>query len=233
MKGIISTLILGYSLSAMAQSPVLLNTDRTDSLLKAMPNIQVLDVRTPGEYANGHLHNAQNIDVRDASFTQQLAKLDPSKPVLVYCLAGSRSAKAAGIMASSGFKQVYDMQGGFAKWTAGNKPIDSAASAPKGSLTMDDFKRMTTSGKLVLVDFFAPWCAPCIKMLPTVKKLKTTMADQVTVVTIDYDQNRQLAQQLGVDEIPTLLLMKDGKTRWRGIGYMEENMLVKTIQENK
>ncbi|WP_338870780.1 thioredoxin domain-containing protein [Spirosoma sp. SC4-14] len=233
MRQVLSAFLICWHILAMAQSPVLLTTDRSDSLLKAMPAIQLLDVRTPGEYANGHLHNAQNIDVRDASFTQQLAKLDPSKPVLVYCLAGSRSAKAAGILANAGFKEVYDMQGGFAKWTSANKPIDSAAEAPKGALTMDDFKRMTSSGKLVLVDFFAPWCAPCIKMLPTVKKLKTTMADQVTVVTIDYDQNRQLAQQLGVDEIPTLLLMKDGKTRWRGIGYMEENMLVKTIQENK
>lgn len=226
-------LVLGCSVSAMAQTPVLLTADRADSLVKGTPALQVLDVRTPGEYANGHLYAARNNNVRDSSFVPQLAQLDPARPVLVYCLSGGRSAKAAAMLTKAGFKHVYDLQGGFAKWTAAGKPIEAPANEPKGAITMDEFKRLTTTAKPVLVDFFAPWCAPCMKMLPTIKKLKATMADQVTVLTIDYDQNRQLAQQLGIDEIPTLLLVKDGKTRWRGIGFMEEKMLVKTIDENK
>lgn len=233
MKSIVSILCLCIAFSCQSQSTVLLTADRADSLLKAMPTIQVLDVRTPGEYANGHLNRATNIDVRDEAFLQKVKQLDPNKPVLVYCLAGSRSAKAAGLMASAGFKNVYDMQGGFAKWTGANKPIEGGNETPKGALTQDEFQKLISSSKPVLVDFFAPWCAPCQKMLPTVNKLKAELAGKVTIVTIDYDKNRQLAQQLGVDEIPTFLIFKDSKPKWRGIGYMDEAMFRKTIEENK
>lgn len=233
MKVLLSILSFCTALTSFGQSPVLLTTDRADSLLKVMPNIQLLDVRTAGEYANGHLSHATNIDVRDEAFMEKLKQLDPTKPVLVYCLAGSRSAKAASLMANAGFKNIYDMQGGFAKWTAANKPIEGGKEAPKGALTAEEFQKLTTSSKPVLVDFFAPWCAPCQKMLPIVNKLKAELADKVTIVTIDYDKNRQLAQQLGVDEIPTFLIFKEGKPKWRGIGYMDEAMFRKTIDENK
>ena len=233
MKSIFTFLFLGLTAACFAQSPVLLTTDRADSLLKAMPGIQLLDVRTAGEYANGHLSHSTNIDVRDEAVVNKVKQLDPNKPVLVYCLAGSRSAKAAGMMASAGFKSVYDMQGGFAKWTAASKPIEGGKEAPSGAMTQEAFQKLTASAKPVLIDFYAPWCAPCQKMLPTVNKLKAELSDKVTIVTIDYDKNRQLAQQLGVDEIPTFLMYKESKIKWRGIGYMDEAMFRKTIDEYK
>ena len=233
MKPILFIISLSVTLACQGQSPVLLSTERADSLLKAMPAIQLLDVRTAGEYANGHLNHALNVDVRDEAFANKVKQLDPSKPILVYCLAGSRSAKAADLLASAGFRQVYDMQGGFAKWTANKKPVEGPSDAPKGALTAEEFQKITASSKPVLIDFFAPWCAPCQKMLPTVHKLKAEMADKITIVTIDYDKNRQLAQQLGVDEIPTFLIFKEGKPKWRGIGYMDEAMFKKTIEEYK
>ncbi|GAA4457594.1 thioredoxin domain-containing protein [Nibrella saemangeumensis] len=210
------------SWAVFAQQPVLVSPQTADSLLRNVPAIQLLDVRTAGEFASGHLRNARNLDVRDPEFEKKLAQLDPKRPLVVYCLVGGRSAKAAETLAKAGFTLVYDMQGGFAKWSGSGMPIEEGATPPKGGMTLDEFTRLTAAGKPVLVDFYAKWCAPCQKMLPTVKKLEKEMASQVRIITLDYDQNRQLAQQLGIDSIPAFLMYKDGKVHWKTMGMVEE-----------
>ena len=82
----------------------------------------MLDVRTPAEYTQGHLSNARNIDWNGGEFEKSIAKLDKSKPVFVYCLSGGRSAAAASKMRSIGFREVYELSGGFAKWKAAKLP---------------------------------------------------------------------------------------------------------------
>ncbi|GAA4401765.1 thioredoxin domain-containing protein [Nibrella viscosa] len=210
------------SLSCFAQQAVLVTPQTADSLLRHVPAIQLLDVRTAGEFANGHLRNARNLDVRDPDFEKKLAQLDPKRPLVVYCLAGSRSAKAADMLAKAGFTQVYDMQGGFAKWSGSGLLVEEGATPPKGGMSLEEFTRLTASGKPVLIDFYAKWCAPCQKMLPTVKKLEKELASQVRIITLDYDQNRQLAVQLGIDSIPAFLMYKDGQVRWKALGLVEE-----------
>ncbi len=83
----------------------------------------VLDVRTPEEYAEGHLANAKNMDWNGDHFEHQLMALDKSKPVFVYCLKGGRSASAASKMRSLGFKDVYELDGGIAKWQEAKLPV--------------------------------------------------------------------------------------------------------------
>jgi rhodanese-related sulfurtransferase len=68
----------------------------------------VIDVRTPTEYAAGHIAGAQNIDVEAADFDSRIASLDKAAPYLVYCHSGRRSGMAASKMASAGFKDVVD-----------------------------------------------------------------------------------------------------------------------------
>ncbi|MCB9293195.1 MAG: rhodanese-like domain-containing protein [Lewinellaceae bacterium] len=78
---------------------------------------QLLDVRTPKEYQEGHIEGAVNINFYDDDFLQQLEKqLDKDKPVLLYCRSGRRSANAAKQMQELGFKEVYDLKGGFLQW---------------------------------------------------------------------------------------------------------------------
>lgn len=98
--------------------------------IRALPTAVLLDVRTPGEYSGGHLQNALNIDWNSDSFDQQISSLDKSKPVLVYCRSGSRSAAAASRMRSAGFKEVYELQGGIMKWTSAGLPVTTAPPAP-------------------------------------------------------------------------------------------------------
>lgn len=82
----------------------------------AQNDIQLLDVRTSKEFEEGHLENALNIDVLEDDFSKKAEKLDSDKPVYLYCRSGNRSAKASAILNDLGFKEVYDMEGGFLLW---------------------------------------------------------------------------------------------------------------------
>ena len=85
--------------------------------------IQVIDVRTPAEFNSGHIEHAKNININDAQFEAQIAALDKSKPVLVYCAVGGRSARAANLIKSQGFPAVYDLDGGIGAWNKEGLPI--------------------------------------------------------------------------------------------------------------
>ena len=89
----------------------------------ATPNVQLDDVRTPQEFANGHLENAKNVNFNDAEFKQKIALLDKSKPIAVYCGVGGRSGKASKILVELGFKDITDLAGGITAWSAANKKV--------------------------------------------------------------------------------------------------------------
>lgn len=84
--------------------------------LLQLDNIQLVDVRTPKEYKGGFIENAQNIDFRSDTFTEDIKKLDKDKPIIIYCHSGGRSAKCAKKMLEAGFTKVYDLEGGISKW---------------------------------------------------------------------------------------------------------------------
>ncbi len=78
--------------------------------------VQLIDVRTSAEFAQGSVPNAQNFDVLQSNFEQKIKTLDASKPVYIYCRSGSRSRKAAQILENAGFKQIIDLKGGYLNW---------------------------------------------------------------------------------------------------------------------
>lgn len=84
--------------------------------LSELDDVQLVDVRTPEEYEDGYIANAQNIDYNSPSFDMEIEKLDKSKPVIVYCQKGGRSARCAQKMKDAGFVKIYDLEGGLAKW---------------------------------------------------------------------------------------------------------------------
>lgn len=114
-KGILYVFIafLGISMLACsdAQSQTNMNLDQFVAKIKATPNAQLLDVRTPQEWAQGKIASSKLISISDPSFNSQIAKLDKNKPVFVYCAVGGRSSRASQILQSAGFKQVYNLQG--------------------------------------------------------------------------------------------------------------------------
>jgi rhodanese-related sulfurtransferase len=84
----------------------------------------LVDVRTPGEYAAGHIDSAINIDYYSPGFREQVDRLNKNGAYLVYCQTGVRSAAAADIMAGLGFKDIYNMTGGFSAWEAAGLPVE-------------------------------------------------------------------------------------------------------------
>ena len=86
-------------------------------------------------------------------------------------------------------------------------------------LTQDNFeKEITKSAKPVLVDFWAPWCMPCKLIAPIVEKLALEMKDKVSVLKANVDESPDIATELSIMNIPTLVLFKDGKEALRIIG---------------
>jgi thioredoxin 1 len=96
---------------------------------------------------------------------------------------------------------------------------------------MDSFQQLITSGKLVLVDFFAEWCGPCKMMAPILKQTKEILGDKATIIKIDIDKNPQAAQHFNVQGVPTLILFKDGKIKWRQAGVVQTNTLIQAINQ--
>ena len=92
--------------------------------LIAKGNIIVLDVRTPDEFAEGHIEGAQNSDfLDDAKFKSEAAKLDKSKTYLVHCQAGGRSTKSLEPLQALGFEHLIHLDDGFGGWKDANLPI--------------------------------------------------------------------------------------------------------------
>ena len=75
-------------------------------------NVVVLDVRTKGEFAGGHIENALLIDVTSSGFASEVSKLDKNKTYYVYCKTGIRSQRAVNYMQSNGFSDVCNVPGG-------------------------------------------------------------------------------------------------------------------------
>jgi phage shock protein E len=80
--------------------------------------VVILDVRTPGEFAEGYIEGAQNIDFQSGNFENEIAVLDKNVTYAVYCRSGNRSGQAAKIMHDAGFHDVYNLDGGVIDWTS-------------------------------------------------------------------------------------------------------------------
>ncbi|WP_319584330.1 rhodanese-like domain-containing protein [uncultured Pseudodesulfovibrio sp.] len=91
--------------------------------LVADPDILVLDIRTPPEFAEGHIQGARNIDFMSADFAKRLEKLDPNAKYLVYCRSGNRSAQAMKTFARLGFNRIIHMSRGIKDWQGQGLPL--------------------------------------------------------------------------------------------------------------
>ncbi|WP_192820632.1 rhodanese-like domain-containing protein [Rufibacter sp. LB8] len=90
-----------------------LNAIEVKQVLDSNQDIVVLDVRTPGEFQEGHLDGAVNIDYTSPDFEQEIAKLDTAATYLVYCKSGNRSDRATSVMMNNNFNNLYNATVGF------------------------------------------------------------------------------------------------------------------------
>ncbi len=87
------------------------------------PGIVLLDVRTPGEFAEGFIEGAQLIDFQSGNFENEIAALDKNATYAVYCRSGNRSGQAVKVMHDAGFHNVYNLNGGVIDWTNAGLPL--------------------------------------------------------------------------------------------------------------
>lgn len=83
--------------------------------------------------------------------------------------------------------------------------------------------------KLLLVDFWATWCAPCRMLAPVIEKLADQYDGKITVAKVDVDDNQELAIRYGIQSIPTVILFKDGKVEAKEIGVKTLNSFTKLL----
>jgi thioredoxin 1 len=82
----------------------------------------------------------------------------------------------------------------------------------------------------VLVDFWATWCGPCHRVAPEVEAVAEQLGDKVRVFKLDVDQSPQIAQQYGVQSIPTLLIFKGGKPVDQIVGAVPRSIIAQKLQ---
>ena len=197
--------------------------------LKETENPTILDVRTLGEFAEGHIQNALNIDWNGSSFDAQVSKLDKKTTLFVYCLSGGRSASAASHLRSIGFTNVLELDGGMMGWRSAGLPETTDSKVVKNTgMSTTDFEKLLQTDKVVLVDFYAEWCGPCKKMKPSIEAIEREMTN-VKVIRIDVDKHADLVNLFGIQEIPILRVYKHGKVTWEQKGFVEKEAIIKNL----
>ena len=88
------------------------------------PEVIVLDLRTPREFAGGHLVGARNVDFNDPGFGENLAGLDRRRSYVVHCASGSRSGRALPLFGELGFEKINHLRPGFRGWVAAGYPVE-------------------------------------------------------------------------------------------------------------
>ena len=196
---------------------------------------QIIDVRTPEEFSEGYITNAINVNWNDNSFDTEVLKFNKTKPVYVYCLAGGRSASASTKLKKLGFKTVYDLKGGMNAWRNANLPVQlilNGSLVEKKGINLTKFNNIINQKGLVLVDVYAPWCGPCKIMAPYLEEIALARKNKLIFLKLNNDNNQEIVKFLFVDELPTLILYKNGKRVYTNIGIISKDDLLKVIDAN-
>lgn len=100
------------------------------------------------------------------------------------------------------------------------------------TITEENFDQVVLkSDRPVLVDFWAPWCGPCMMLGPVIEELAREFEGKAKVGKVNVDENRQLALKFGIMSIPALLFFKDGKEVERLIGLQSKEVLVEKLKK--
>jgi len=221
-------LLFAFSCNSQNETSAKLTADEFEQAIQAK-DIQILDVRTAGEFKSGFIKNALQADwTNKDQFKDRIQYVDKTKPVYIYCLVGGRSAAAATWLRENGYSKVTELQGGINAWKASNKPL--AGSSNEKQLTMDQYLASIPKDKNVLVDFGAPWCPPCVKMAPVIDDLQQTKGVDFLLMKIDAGVHTDIMKELNIEPIPQFIIYKKGKEVWRKDGIVSKEELIKQLK---
>ncbi len=115
------------------------------------------------------------------------------------------------------------------KFIIARKKLSRPASEHTKNLTDANFEGTIKSG-VSLVDFWAGWCGPCKVQGPIVDEVADEIGEKANICKVDIDQNQKIAQKLGIKNIPTILIFKDGIPVDKFVGVKSKGVLIKAIQ---
>jgi rhodanese-related sulfurtransferase len=204
------------STGSVQESLTISATKFNEAIVK--PGIQILDVRTAGEYQSGHIKNALQANWNDAKeFQDRTQYVDKSKTVYIYCQAGGRSAAAQNDLIQKGYK-VVNLEGGMSNWKMNQLPVEGNSSAVQMRVT--DFDKVIADNQLVLVNIGATWCPPCRKMQPIVDQIKKEQGNALYFLAVDGGLDIDVMKHLQFEALPTFIIYKNGKEVWRKQGIV-------------
>lgn len=96
-------------------------------------------------------------------------------------------------------------------------------------ITGKEFEEVTKKG-VVLVDFFATWCAPCRMMGMMLEEIEEETKDQFKIVKVDVDNDEAIARKFGILSIPTLILFVNGELKEKHVGIWQKDDLIETVK---
>lgn len=95
-----------------------------------------------------------------------------------------------------------------------------------------NFETLVNDTKPVIVDFHAMWCAPCKVQAPVLKEMAAELGDRVKIIKVDVDQNPEIAARYQVQSVPTLMIFKEGKLKYRQAGVHSKPQLMNVLLNN-
>ena len=192
-------------------------------------DIIILDVRTSEEINAGYIPNSTFIDYYDKNFENKINLIDSSKKIYTLCKSGGRSVKAAEILSKNGFRNVYNLEGGFMRWKANKMSYDinlvnndSSNTDQISEISLDSLIKNNTN---TLIYISTKWCSPCKKMEPIIDKLVDNNSS-LKVIKIDLDANTYAQERFDVKSLPALVLYENNSVVWHKNGIIAYDDLI-------
>ena len=192
-------------------------------------DIIILDVRTSEEINAGYIPNSTFIDYYDKNFENKINLIDRSKKIYTLCKSGGRSVNAAKILSKKGFRNVFNLEGGFMRWKANKMPYDinlvnndSSNSVLISEISLDSIIKNKIN---TLIYISTKWCFPCNKMEPIIDKLVDNN-DSLKVIKIDLDANAYAQEKFDVKSLPAFVLYENNSVVWRKNGIIAYDDLI-------
>ncbi len=221
-------------ISACAQSNDFYNINSVEfQQLIQSGNGSLLDVRTPSEFSNGHIKNAGQLNYYESNFKAKLLLLPKNQPIYLYCNTGYRSKRAAQFLVENGYNQVYNLRHGIMEWNLQNFHViiePDAKPDNENKMEPDEFNALIESGNPVFIDFYAPWCAPCRKMMPMIDSLKSEYKGKITILKINADASKKLVKELKLVGVPYFIFYHEKVKKFEQNGIIDRQQIEAILQ---
>ncbi|MBW4359785.1 thioredoxin domain-containing protein [Flavobacterium taihuense] len=222
----VTAIVLFFALGASAQNQNIftLQLDSFSAKIKEQTKPQIIDARSPEEFAIDHINGSVNFNLETENYAKHTAQLDKTKPVFIYSIGTFRSGQLAKELLKNGFSEVHDLEGGIAAWIGGGKPYYFNS---KNKLSLVEYQKVIADNKTVLVDIGSRYCGACKKVKPVLETIKAQYGENVKIVEIDLEENPQVIADLkAVKVFPTLILYQKGTIVFKkdGLGDLKKDV---------